>query len=180
MLKRIGAIGGAFLIASAAGLALAKPTQNGGRQTAGQGWHAIAPSVVAAFAQNPNGGPGLTAALYALLMQDPGLVGDIVAEARGASAGQRSAAGTALAEAQQAFSKAGNQQAANQIGKAAGFADPGTAAGFESASGYVAVSGNDIGRGPGGANGGFGGSGGVGGGGGGGGSVATPAGPSPN
>ena len=45
MLKRIGAIGGAFLIVAAAGTALAKPSQNG-RRTTGQGRQAIAPSVV--------------------------------------------------------------------------------------------------------------------------------------
>ena len=142
---------------AAAGTALAKPSQNG-RQTTGQGRQAIAPSVVAAFAQNPNGGPGSTAALYAFLAQDPGLAADIVAEARGASPNQQTAAGEALAEAQQAYSQGGDQRAAGQIGRAAGFADPQTTASFESAAGYVVVSENDIGRGVGGgANGGLGG-----------------------
>lgn len=171
MLRRIGAIGGAFLIVAAAGTALAKPSQDG-RRTTGQGRQAIAPSVVAAFAQNPDGGPGLTAALYALLARDPGLAADIVAEACGASPNQQSAAGAALAEAQQAYSQAADQQAAGQIGGAAGFADPQTTASFESAAGYVVVSENDIGRGGGAVNGGFGG-------GGGGGSVGG-LGPSPN
>ncbi len=188
MLKRIGAIGGAFLIVAAAGTALAKPSQNG-PPTIGQGRQAIAPSVVAAFAQNPNGGPALTAALYALLARDPGLAADIVAEARGASPNQQSAAGEALAEAQQAYSQAGDQRAAGEIGRAAGFADPQTTASFESAAGYVMVSENDIGRGVGGgANGGFGGvggggglgGGGLGGGGGGGGGSVGGVGPSPN
>jgi hypothetical protein len=116
VLEGIGAIGGAFLIATAAGSALAKPSQKGRRRTARQGRHAIAPSVVAAFAQNPNGGPGLTAALHALLIQEPGLAAEVVAEARGASASRRSAAGEALAEARQAFSPAGNRRAATQIG----------------------------------------------------------------
>ena len=99
---------------------------------------------------------------------DPGLAADIVAEARGASPNQQSAAGEALAEAQQAYSQAGDQRAAGEIGGAAGFADPQTTASFESAAGYVMVSENDIGRGVGGgANGGLaaGGGGGLGGGG---------------
>jgi hypothetical protein len=157
MLEGIGAIGGAFLIATAAGSAFAKPSQKGRRRTARQGRHAIAPSVVAAFAQNPNGGPGLTAALQALLIQEPGLAADVVDEA--------------LAEARQAFSQAGNQQAANQIGGATAFADPRTTAFLRNASGYVVAGDNDSGRGrP--ANGGFGGSGGSGVGGGGGGGFA--------
>jgi len=177
MLKRIGAIGGAFLIVAAAGTALAKPSQDG-RRTTGQDRQAIAPSVVAAFAQNPNGGPGLTAALYALLARDPGLAADIVAEARGASPNQQTAAGEALAEAQQAYSQGGDQRAAGQIGRAAGFADHQTTASFEGAAGYVVVSENGIG---GGANGGFGGYGGGGAGwGGGGGGFVSGVSPSPN
>ncbi len=108
MLKRIGAIGGAFLIVAAAGTALAKPSQNG-PPTIGQGRQAIAPSVVAAFAQNPNGGPGLTAALYALLARDPGLAADIVAEARGASPNQQSGAGGSATSIQPSRRSAGGR-----------------------------------------------------------------------
>jgi hypothetical protein len=49
MLEGIGAIGGAFLIATAAGSALAKPSQKGRRRTARQGRHAIAVAVAAVF-----------------------------------------------------------------------------------------------------------------------------------
>jgi uncharacterized membrane protein YgcG len=95
--------------------------------------------VAALFAQYPNGGPDLVAALEGLLEQSPSLAVDVVAAARLGNLDQENAAGLALADAQAALAAAGDLKGANALREAAGRADPRTAAAYHAATGEVVV-----------------------------------------
>lgn len=167
MRKRILLVTSAALIALAVSPALTKPSQSGGGAgRSGINRPAINPQVAALFAQQPNGGPELTAALGALLEQDPTLAGDVVAAARTGNLDQKIAAGQALETAQRALAEAGNAAAAEIIKKAMQQADLQTLAAYQAAQDdVVAREGGEAargegGRGRGGGEGGFGGGGG--------------------
>ncbi len=95
--------------------------------------------VAALFAQYPNGGPDLVAALEALLEQNPALAVDMAAAARRGNLDQENAAGLALADAQAALTAAGDIDGANALRDAAGRTDPRTAAAYRAATGETVV-----------------------------------------
>ena len=109
------------------------PAPAGSFNSAGQFVGSVSPQVMALLAQFPQGGPGLRAAIAALLEAFPGLADDVVSAARGANPAQKVAIGAGAADAWDYFRKCGSDSCKGweaRIRTAMLFADDGTRFGF--------------------------------------------------
>jgi uncharacterized membrane protein YgcG len=120
MFKRLALLIGALLMAAATPAHGDVPSKGAGQAVR----PGVDPQVAAIFADFPNGGPDMAAALEALLEADPELVEDVRRAAQDATPDQTSAAREAIASSQTAGS--GEASAGQSRGRGeAPFAGPG-------------------------------------------------------
>ena len=129
MFKRLALLTGALLMAASAIPARGDVSSKGAGQAARP---TVDPQVAAIFADFPNGGPDMAAALEALLEADPDLVDDVRRAAQDAAPDQTTAAREAIASSQTAGSddaipRPVSRKGAAQFGNAGNFGGGGGA-----------------------------------------------------
>jgi hypothetical protein len=104
-----------FMVAIAVSALLALVPARAGQFTGGSYTGTPSTIVTSLFAQFPNGGPELAAAIAQLLVSTPQLSADVAFVASRGSPGQQSAAGTGMGQARTNLQASGNTAGANDI-----------------------------------------------------------------